>query len=55
MPQLNPLYWFNMLAFSWMAFMTILPMKIKNTSFPDFPELKEVEKPKTTPWTWPWL
>nr|YP_003002330.1 ATP synthase F0 subunit 8 [Branchiostegus argentatus]ACF24632.1 ATP synthase F0 subunit 8 [Branchiostegus argentatus] len=55
MPQLNPPCWFNMLAFSWVAFTTIIPTKIKNVSFPNFPELKETDKPKTKSWTWPWL
>nr|YP_009034509.1 ATP synthase F0 subunit 8 [Hoplolatilus cuniculus]BAO84840.1 ATPase subunit 8 [Hoplolatilus cuniculus] len=55
MPQLNPLHWFNMFMFSWMAFGTILPLKIKNISFPNSPELKGAEKPLTESWAWPWL
>nr|YP_009154883.1 ATP synthase F0 subunit 8 [Rhodeus fangi]AHJ91388.1 ATP synthase F0 subunit 8 [Rhodeus fangi] len=54
MPQLNPNPWFVILLFSWIIFLSVIPIKILNHITPN--ELTPVspEKHKTEPWDWPW-
>nr|YP_001491257.1 ATP synthase F0 subunit 8 [Spicara maena]BAF51768.1 ATPase subunit 8 [Spicara maena]BAQ20881.1 ATPase subunit 8 [Spicara maena] len=54
MPQLNPAPWLTILVFSWVIFLTILPLKIVAHTFPNEPTLKSADTPKTESWTWPW-
>nr|WNH20780.1 ATP synthase F0 subunit 8 [Archosargus rhomboidalis] len=54
MPQLNPAPWFMILVFSWVIFLTILPLKVMAHTFPNEPTLQSTNMPKTEPWTWPW-
>ncbi|YP_009025078.1 ATP synthase F0 subunit 8 (mitochondrion) [Mastacembelus armatus] len=54
MPQLNPAPWFAILAFSWLIFLTILPMKTTAHLFPNEPAPQTTTTPKTEPWNWPW-
>nr|WNH20767.1 ATP synthase F0 subunit 8 [Malacanthus brevirostris] len=54
MPQLNPLNWFNMLTFSWAVLGTIVPAKVKEINWLSHPQSKKTQKPKATPWSWPW-
>nr|QHI42863.1 ATP synthase F0 subunit 8 [Solea solea] len=55
MPQLNPAPWFLILVFSWLVFLTILPPKILNHTFPNEPTPASSKKPLTNSWNWPWL
>nr|WNH37401.1 ATP synthase F0 subunit 8 [Apristurus kampae] len=55
MPQLNPSPWFLILLFSWVVFFIILPSKVMKYTYNNEPALKNTEKPKPAPWTWPWL
>nr|YP_009355485.1 ATP synthase F0 subunit 8 [Hoplichthys gilberti]BAX03764.1 ATPase subunit 8 [Hoplichthys gilberti]BBM35061.1 ATPase subunit 8 [Hoplichthys fasciatus]BBU25726.1 ATPase subunit 8 [Hoplichthys gilberti] len=54
MPQLNPTPWLAMLVFSWMVYMSILPIKVMAHSFVHKPTPKTAKEFKTQPWTWPW-
>nr|WNH17295.1 ATP synthase F0 subunit 8 [Decapterus punctatus] len=54
MPQLNPAPWFAILTFSWLIFLTVIPPKVMAHTFPNEPAPQSAEKPKTSPWTWPW-
>nr|YP_001256943.1 ATP synthase F0 subunit 8 [Pagellus bogaraveo]YP_009479495.1 ATP synthase subunit 8 [Pagellus acarne]AVV92443.1 ATP synthase subunit 8 [Pagellus acarne]BAF63151.1 ATP synthase F0 subunit 8 [Pagellus bogaraveo] len=54
MPQLNPAPWFAILVFSWVIFLTILPLKVGAHTFPNEPTLQSTDTPKTESWTWPW-
>nr|YP_010957060.1 ATP synthase F0 subunit 8 [Naucrates ductor]WMY90322.1 ATP synthase F0 subunit 8 [Naucrates ductor] len=54
MPQLNPAPWFAILTFSWLVFLIVIPPKVTAHNFPNEPTPQSTEKPKATPWTWPW-
>nr|YP_010156091.1 ATP synthase F0 subunit 8 [Leiognathus ruconius]QQY85692.1 ATP synthase F0 subunit 8 [Leiognathus ruconius] len=57
MPQLNPAPWLSILVFSWLIFLTILPLKTTAHTFPNEPSPQTnqiANTPKTEPWTWPW-
>nr|YP_003345246.1 ATP synthase F0 subunit 8 [Nemichthys scolopaceus]BAI53319.1 ATPase subunit 8 [Nemichthys scolopaceus] len=54
MPQLDPAPWFMILMFSWTVFLTILPTKIMAYVYNNEPSHQSAEKPKLTPWNWPW-
>uniref|UniRef100_UPI0030FEDE3D ATP synthase F0 subunit 8 n=1 Tax=Prionotus nudigula TaxID=1421438 RepID=UPI0030FEDE3D len=54
MPQLNPAPWLAILAFTWLVFLTILPLKVLAHKFPNEPTLSSTQIPKPEPWSWPW-
>nr|WNH22379.1 ATP synthase F0 subunit 8 [Enchelyopus cimbrius] len=54
MPQLNPAPWFMILMFTWVIFLTIIPSKVMEHTFPNEPSPQSTAAPKTTPWNWPW-
>nr|YP_009312156.1 ATP synthase F0 subunit 8 [Scaphognathops bandanensis]BAV71527.1 ATPase subunit 8 [Scaphognathops bandanensis] len=54
MPQLNPGPWFAILTFSWLIFLTIIPTKILNHTYPNEPTSVSAEKHKAESWDWPW-
>nr|WNH24450.1 ATP synthase F0 subunit 8 [Hygophum reinhardtii] len=55
MPQLNPSPWFAILIFSWLVFLTLIPIKVLSHTFPNEATTQSTETPKTHPWNWPWL
>nr|QXN53174.1 ATP synthase F0 subunit 8 [Enneanectes altivelis] len=54
MPQLNPSPWFNILMFTWLIFIAVIPPKILAHQFPNEFSVASTHKPKTDPWNWPW-
>nr|YP_009348687.1 ATPase subunit 8 [Opsopoeodus emiliae]BAW88136.1 ATPase subunit 8 [Opsopoeodus emiliae] len=54
MPQLNPNPWFAILVFSWLIFLTIIPLKVLNHLTPNEPVLMNEDKHSTDSWNWPW-
>nr|QUJ18186.1 ATP synthase protein 8 [Diplectrum formosum] len=54
MPQLNPAPWFAILVFTWLVFLTVVPPKVMNHTFPNEPSPQSTQMPKTESWTWPW-
>nr|YP_009117090.1 ATP synthase F0 subunit 8 [Pelotretis flavilatus]AGI78925.1 ATP synthase F0 subunit 8 [Pelotretis flavilatus] len=54
MPQLNPSPWFAILVFSWLIFLTIIPMKIIKHIFPNAMTALSTKAPITMTWYWPW-
>nr|BAK42580.1 ATPase subunit 8 [Trichomycterus areolatus] len=54
MPQLNPAPWFAILVFSWLVFLTVIPNKVLNHTFPNELATIDAQNLKTTTWNWPW-
>nr|YP_010335529.1 ATP synthase F0 subunit 8 [Leiognathus brevirostris]UNI91568.1 ATP subunit 8 [Leiognathus brevirostris]BAQ20829.1 ATPase subunit 8 [Nuchequula nuchalis] len=57
MPQLNPSPWLSILVFSWLVFLTILPLKVTAHIYPNEPAPQTAQTTdtlKTESWTWPW-
>nr|YP_007026385.1 ATP synthase F0 subunit 8 [Telatrygon zugei]AFV48247.1 ATP synthase F0 subunit 8 [Telatrygon zugei] len=54
MPQLNPNPWFLIFLFTWTFFLIILPGKVTSYLLNNNPTTKDIQKPKPTPWNWPW-
>nr|YP_003227096.1 ATP synthase F0 subunit 8 [Lagocephalus lunaris]ACX33658.1 ATP synthase F0 subunit 8 [Lagocephalus lunaris] len=54
MPQLDPAPWFAIMAFSWLTFITILPLKTMAHQSPNEVTSQSTQTPKTKIWTWPW-
>nr|YP_010463166.1 ATP synthase F0 subunit 8 [Chaetodon auriga]UUJ37674.1 ATP synthase F0 subunit 8 [Chaetodon auriga]WNH17425.1 ATP synthase F0 subunit 8 [Chaetodon auriga] len=54
MPQLDPAPWFNILVFSWLVFLIIIPPKIMAHTFPNELNPQSTHKPKMSSWAWPW-
>nr|YP_008144476.1 ATP synthase F0 subunit 8 [Exostoma labiatum]AFH37568.1 ATP synthase F0 subunit 8 [Exostoma labiatum] len=54
MPQLNPTPWFAILVFSWLIFLTVLPKKVLNHTFPNGITTTDTKKLKSNTWNWPW-
>nr|YP_010960331.1 ATP synthase F0 subunit 8 [Trinectes inscriptus]WNH37695.1 ATP synthase F0 subunit 8 [Trinectes inscriptus] len=54
MPQLNPSPWLMLFLMTWLIFLSLLPMKIMNHTFPNLPNPKPAQNQKTTPFNWPW-
>nr|WNH37530.1 ATP synthase F0 subunit 8 [Callechelys catostoma] len=54
MPQLNPTPWFMILVFSWIVFLTIVPIKVMGHVFNNELNSQTTKKPQPNPWTWPW-
>nr|YP_009160421.1 ATP synthase F0 subunit 8 [Urogymnus dalyensis]AIY56263.1 ATP synthase F0 subunit 8 [Urogymnus dalyensis] len=54
MPQLNPNPWFMIFLFAWTFFLLLMPGKIMSYMFNNCPTTKNTQKPKSTPWNWPW-
>nr|YP_009001963.1 ATP synthase F0 subunit 8 [Peltorhamphus novaezeelandiae]AFH09402.1 ATP synthase F0 subunit 8 [Peltorhamphus novaezeelandiae] len=55
MPQLDPLPWFSILVFSWLIFLTIIPMKVLGHTFPNEMTAQSTKAPTMKTWNWPWL
>nr|QZL30461.1 ATP synthase F0 subunit 8 [Paratrygon sp. o FPM-2021]QZL30510.1 ATP synthase F0 subunit 8 [Paratrygon sp. o FPM-2021] len=53
MPQLNPNPWFLIFLFTWLFFLTIMPNKVMSHLFNNN-ITKNIQKPRPTPWNWPW-
>nr|UMB51035.1 ATP synthase F0 subunit 8 [Pipa arrabali] len=53
MPQLDPGPWFMILLSSWLILL-ILPPKVTNHHSFNEPATQSTEKPKPSPWNWPW-
>nr|WNH22795.1 ATP synthase F0 subunit 8 [Chascanopsetta danae] len=54
MPQLNPTPWLMILVFSWLAFLTVVPIKVTAHITPGHPETDTTCTPDEAMWTWPW-
>nr|YP_010397958.1 ATP synthase F0 subunit 8 [Rasbora rutteni]UQJ79196.1 ATP synthase F0 subunit 8 [Rasbora rutteni] len=54
MPQLNPLPWFTILAFSWVILLTMTPTKVLNYTQPNEFILVDTKKYQNLNWIWQW-
>nr|YP_010156078.1 ATP synthase F0 subunit 8 [Acropoma japonicum]QQY85679.1 ATP synthase F0 subunit 8 [Acropoma japonicum] len=54
MPQLNPNPWLMILLFSWLVFLTVVPLKVMAHRFLNDPTSQSAKPVITAAWTWPW-
>nr|YP_009340948.1 ATP synthase F0 subunit 8 [Chascanopsetta lugubris]AID59775.1 ATP synthase F0 subunit 8 [Chascanopsetta lugubris]BAX03932.1 ATPase subunit 8 [Chascanopsetta lugubris] len=54
MPQLNPAPWLMILVFSWLIFLTVVPIKVTAHITPSHPEPGLTSTSDKAMWTWPW-